>query len=260
MKRRFFIAPVIVFFALIVAASGFPAPPNKAKKDRIPASAVQAVSVSAEKEVLQKFSASFPGIRAQSAAKTPIEGVYEMTGRGGFLVFYYFPGADMILFGDLIDKNMKSLTQEKKDSIQASKFSQIPLESALVIGNGRHKVIEFTDPDCPHCRRAAEYLKGKDVTKYVFLRPMPALHPRAEEKSKYILAASDKAKAYYDVMSGKLDKEDMSKQIIPSRAMDMLVAHANAANKIGINGTPVFWIDGKYVAGANFRMMDELLK
>jgi len=48
--------------------------------------------------------------------------------------------------------------------------ADLDLSKALVIGNGPKTVIEFTDPDCPFCRKAASYFANRtDVTKYVFL-------------------------------------------------------------------------------------------
>jgi thiol:disulfide interchange protein DsbC len=177
------------------------------------------------------------------------------------MIVYYSPAADSFIVGDLIDKNLQSVTQKRKADMMQAKLKEIPLDKAVKIGNGKHQVIEFTDPDCPYCRKAAEYLKDKDVTKYVFLRPIPQLHPKAAAKAKYILASKDRASAYYDVMSGKLDKDDnLDKQTIGEDAITLFDAQNATADRIGIYSTPTFWIDGKMVAGANFKLMDELLK
>jgi hypothetical protein len=66
-------------------------------------------------------------------------------------------------------------------------------------------VVEYTDPDCPFCRKGSEFFRNRrDVTRYVFFNPLP-MHPQAREKAQYVLSAQDKAKAYEEVMSGKLD-------------------------------------------------------
>ena len=63
---------------------------------------------------------------------------------------------------------------------RAAKLKDVPLDKAVKIGNGRNKVIEFTDPDCPYCRKAAEFFKGRDdVTLYIFFFPLP-IHKDAE--------------------------------------------------------------------------------
>jgi thiol:disulfide interchange protein DsbC len=198
-------------------------------------------------------------INVEDVEKSPIEGIYEIVANKGSIVFYYAPKSELIIFGEIYDKNKKSLTQEKRDQLQAKKITDIPLDKAIKIGTGKNKVIEFTDPDCPYCRQAAEYFKNKNVTKYVYLIPITQLHPKAEEKAKYILAAEDKVKAYYEVMSGAKDKDDLSSQKISKEVNDMYQAQQSIGNKIGITGTPAFWINGKYVPGANIKMFDTLL-
>jgi len=198
-------------------------------------------------------------INVEAVEKSPIEGIYEIVANKGSIVFYYAPKSELIIFGEIYDKNKKSLTQEKRDQLQAKKITDIPLDKAIKIGTGKNKVIEFTDPDCPYCRQAAEYFKNKNVTKYVYLIPITQLHPKAEEKAKYILAAEDKVKAYYEVMSGAKDKDDLSSQKISKDVNDMYQAQQSIGNKIGITGTPAFWINGKYVPGANIKMFDTLL-
>ena len=199
-------------------------------------------------------------INVEAVEKSPIEGIYEIVANKGSIVFYYAPKSELIIFGEIYDKNKKSLTQEKRDQLQSNKLTDIPLDKAIKIGTGKNKVIEFTDPDCPYCRQAAEYFKNKNVTKYVYLIPITQLHPKAEEKAKYILAAEDKVKAYYEVMSGAKDKDDLSSQKISQDVNDMYQAQQSIGNKIGITGTPAFWINGKYVPGANIKMFDTLLE
>ena len=198
-------------------------------------------------------------INVESVEKSPIEGIYEIVANKGSIVFYYAPKSELIIFGEIYDKNKKSLTQEKRDQLQANKLTDIPLDKAIKIGTGKNKVIEFTDPDCPYCRQAAQYFKNKNVTKYVYLTPITQLHPKAEEKAKYILVAEDKVKAYYEVMSGAKDKDDLSSQKKSKEVNDMYQAQQSIGNKIGITGTPAFWINGKYMPGANIKMFDTLL-
>ena len=84
----------------------------------------------------------------------------------------------------------------------------IDLSKALVIGNGPQKVIEFTDPDCPFCRKAAAYFHNRrDITRYVFFNPL-AMHPNARKKVQYILSSPEKTRLYHEVMSGLIDRMD----------------------------------------------------
>ena len=241
-SRIIVIALVIGVFAIVSMAVNIQAKEQENVKQAITAKIKEVTTISVE-----------------AVEKTPIEGIYEIVANKGSIVFYYAPKSELIIFGEIYDKNKKSLTQEKRDQLQTNKLTDIPLDKAIKIGTGKNKVIEFTDPDCPYCRQAAEYFKNKNVTKYVYLIPITQLHPKAEEKAKYILAAEDKVKAYYEVMSGAKDKDDLSSQKISKDVNDMYQAQQSIGNKIGITGTPAFWINGKYVPGANIKMFDTLL-
>lgn len=241
-SRIIVIALVIGVFTIVSMAVNIQAKEQENVKQAIAAKIKEVTSISVE-----------------AVEKSPIEGIYEIVANKGSIVFYYAPKSELIIFGEIYDKNKKSLTQEKRDQLQAKKITDIPLDKAIKIGTGKNKVIEFTDPDCPYCRQAAEYFKNKNVTKYVYLIPITQLHPKAEEKAKYILAAEDKVKAYYEVMSGAKDKDDLSSQKISKDVNDMYQAQQSIGNKIGITGTPAFWINGKYVPGANIKMFDTLL-
>jgi thiol:disulfide interchange protein DsbC len=241
-SRIIVIALVIGVFAIVSMAVNIQAKEQENVKQEITAKIKEIASINVE-----------------AVEKSPIEGIYEIVANKGSIVFYYAPKSELIIFGEIYDKNKKSLTQEKRDQLQAQKLTDIPLDKAIKIGTGKNKVIEFTDPDCPYCRQAAEYFKNKNVTKYVYLIPITQLHPKAEEKAKYILAAEDKVKAYYEVMSGAKDKDDLSSQKISKDVNDIYQAQQSIGNKIGITGTPAFWINGKYVPGANIKMFDTLL-
>lgn len=224
------------------------------------AASIQAKEQESAQQAIAAKVKTMTSIDVESVEKTPIDGIYEVVANKGNIIFYYAPKNELILFGEIYDKNKKSLTQEKRDQIQAGKINDIPLDKAVIIGTGKNKVIEFSDPDCPYCRKAALYFKDKNVTKYVYLIPIPQLHPKAEEKAKYILAAADRAKAYYEVMSGAKDKDDLSNQKVSKEANDLYQSQQSIGSRVGINGTPVFWINGKYVPGANMKMFDTLLE
>lgn len=137
--------------------------------------------------------------------------------------------------------------------------ADLDLTKAIVIGNGPKKVIEFTDPDCPFCRRAAKYFEQRhDVTKYVFLMPLPK-HPEAKRKAQYILSQSDKAKAYHEVMSGKLDGFDTRKLPMTPKGIKLQELQYEIAKSANIDATPTFMILGRIIEGADITKIEELL-
>ena len=123
----------------------------------------------------------------------------------------------------------------------------LDLDKAIKVGSGKTMVIEFTDPDCPYCRKAEEFFgKRTDVTRYIFLGSLP-MHPEAPAKVEYILSAADGAAAYTAVMGGSLDGK--SPQGITEKGKKLAEVHRLNAQKSGVNGMPTFIISGVIVVG-----------
>lgn len=137
--------------------------------------------------------------------------------------------------------------------------SSLDLSKALVIGNGPKTVIEFTDPDCPFCRKAARYFETRnDVTKYVYFMPL-ARHRDAKNKIQHILSQTDGARAYYDAMSGKLDNPAARTLQITPRGVKLQEQHQEIAKKAGAKATPTFIISGRIVEGFELTEIEALL-
>ena len=202
-------------------------------------------------ESLQKY---FPDIKYDRFGPGPIKGVSEVI--VGQEILYYLPDEGAILMGDIISKDRKNLTRQRKEELLAQKVKDIPLDQAIRIGKGAHVVIEFTDPNCPYCRKAAKYLVDKaDLTRYIFFFP---LSQKSESKIRYILCAPDQGKAYEEVMTGKKDDEIFAECKNPQ--VDQLQkSQREIGERLGIRGTPFFIIDGQTVTGADIPRMETLL-
>ena len=137
--------------------------------------------------------------------------------------------------------------------------NSIDLSKALVIGNGPKKVIEFTDPDCPFCRKASAYFHNRrDITRYVFFNPL-AMHPNARHKAQYILSGHDKGKLYHEVMSGMVDRIDAKNLPVTAAGVKLQEDQQAIAQKTGIDSTPTFMIMGRIVEGFDLPKIEELL-
>ena len=135
--------------------------------------------------------------------------------------------------------------------------AEIDFSKAITIGSGLKTVVEFTDPDCPFCRKASQYFeKRADVTRRVFFYPL-ARHPRAREKAQFVLSMPDKAKAYHEVMSGRLD----SVAALPStpEGVKLLEQQRDIAKKSKISSTPTFIINGRIIEGFDLKRIEEAL-
>ena len=197
---------------------------------------------------------SFPNLRVDSVKESPIKGLYEIV--AGNQVFYFSPDG-YLMFGELWSKDGKNLTAEMRENVLAEKVKSIPLDKALKIGTGPHQVIEFTDPDCPYCRKVDEFLaKRTDLTRYVFFLPLRQIHPDAEKKAQYILSQKDWEKALREVVSGVLDGKPLPETAHKNL---MLEEMEQVAKSIGVRGTPALWIDGTAVNGADIPRISALL-
>jgi len=208
-------------------------------------------------DVLGALKKAYPRITAEQVRESEVEGLFEVMSGGN--VLYYAPKGNYIVFGEIWTPEGKSVTAARRDEMVSRQLKDLPLDQAVRIGKGPNMVIEFTDPDCPFCRKAAEFFRERqDVTRFVFFSPLVQLHPDAEKKAAWVLAAKDRAKAYHEVMSGRKDRDAFP---VPSAEASGLVArHRQLAARMGVMGTPMFWVNGKAVQGANMPLLEGLLR
>ena len=135
--------------------------------------------------------------------------------------------------------------------------AELDLGKSITIGSGPKTVIEFTDPECPFCRKASKYFEGRsDVTRYVFFNPL-RIHPRAKEKARFILSMPDKAKAYHDVMSGKMDATP--ELASTPEGAKLQEEQLEIAKKSKVGSTPTFMINGRIIVGFDQKKIEEAL-
>jgi thiol:disulfide interchange protein DsbC len=204
----------------------------------------------------ESFRKSFPQVQVNSIRPAPVSGLYEIV--SGSQILYYVPGPEYIIAGAIHTRDGRNLTQERTTEVLARNLKEAPLAKAIKIGSGPHTVIEITDPDCPYCRQASAYLaKRNDLTRYVFFFPLP-IHKDAEAKVRYILCAPERATAYEEAMTGKLDAMKF-KPCADAEAEALMKTHKEIVTHIGINSTPFFLIDGQVVNGADIPLMEKIL-
>ena len=202
----------------------------------------------------ERLHKAFPNLPFESVEPTDIKGLYEVV--SGTNIIYYYPEKDYLFVGEIYAPPGISITAIKKSGLAAKAVKNLPLDKAVKIGNGKTVVIEFTDPDCPFCRKSYDFLKNRsDITHYVFLTPLA--HPGAITKVYYILNAEDKVKAYQEMFDGKKPVQPPSgySEQVKTLAQD----HMNLARTIGVTGTPTSFINGKQVVGADIQQIEKLL-
>lgn len=225
-------------------------------------------------DVEARFGAILRNTKVASIKPSPIEGLYEII--AGPNVFYFSPaGEGHLVFGAIVDKNGNNLTGEVQQVVKrgfeaarekaaAEKLNNMPLGKAVKIGSGHNTIIEFTDPDCPYCRKVDEFLSRRtDVTRHVFLYPLDKIHPDSRAKSVFILNSKDKEKAFREVFAGKYDRgglpisnADLTNFKTETARLD---AGVKLGQELGVQGTPMLFVNGQLVNGADLKRIESLL-
>ena len=183
--------------------------------------------------------------KVDGVRRAPVPGMWEVQ-IGTDLIYVDEKGQHGFVEGQLIDlKANRNLTQERIDAITAIRFQDLPLSLAIkqVIGKGTRQLAVFEDPNCGHCRTLRrDLLSMQDVTIYTF--PLPILAADSEDKARRAWCASDRVKAWNDLMlQGKVPDN--------KGACDNPVAKVSElGRKLRITGTPtIFFANGKRVPG-----------
>lgn len=192
---------------------------------------------------------TYPDVQVESIKKTQFGGLYEVF-MGGQIIYTDEKFTFLIAEGRLIDpKNKRNVTAERMEELTRVDFSKLPLDQAVKVvrGNGSRKLVVFSDPDCPFCKRLEQKeLAGiTDITVYTFLYPLEQLHPDATDKAKAIWCAPDRAKAW---MNWALNNQLVKGKTSCDNPIESL---AVLGKKLGVTSTPtLIFADGKRMLGA----------
>lgn len=206
-------------------------------------------------DALARFRAAYPRAEVRSFVPSPVPGLYEVT--AGENVFYYSPAGDHLLFGEIVDRNGRNLTAERRAALADAAAAEIPLEGAVRVGSGPVRVVLFTDPDCPYCKRVKEFLASPEVaprvTQHVFFRSLRSGDPGDDGRVTAILSAPDPAAAYAAYPAGKTGE-------ITEKGRGLAAAHAALARRFQVNAVPVVFVEGTRVTGADLARIGKLLE
>ena len=199
--------------------------------------------------VKKAFSRQFPDRQVVSVAPTSMKGVFEVVMQGRQIV-YTDARAEHLLVGELIDvKKKESLTEKRMNQLSRVDWNSLPLDLAIkeVRGQGSRKLVVFSDPDCPFCKKLETTLAQlDDVTIHTFLFPLAELHPDAPRKSAQIWCASNRTEAWVQLMrNGVAPQQGAASCDTPLAKLQEL------GQKLGISGTPALvFPNGQLVSGA----------
>ena len=208
----------------------------------------------------EAFSRDFPNTRIDSVAQAPVKGLCEVHS-GVNVLDYAPPGATnstrgLLLIGSVYTPGGENLTDKVKKALESKVVRSIDLSNAIRIGNGPVEVIEFSDPDCPFCRKLEAFFERGDIasriTRYVFLYPLERVHPFAMSHARWILCQPDTGKALKDVMvHGVLDGKEIDYPASCTLAQTErhLRAARKAAERLALSGTPLVIVGDSVLRG-----------
>ena len=211
--------------------------------------AVQAADVPASQlaAIKQKLGQRFPDLPPVTEAQTtPIEGLIEV--RAGGHIFYTDPAADYIIEGHMTEtRTGRDLTEARLEEINRIDFKALPFKDAVVWknGNGKRKMVIFSDANCGYCKRLERDLQQvKDVTVYTFM--VAILGEDSRVKLDNIWCGQDRTQAYRDWMINGVQ---------PPKAFGACASPAQRngalAQRFNVRGTPaIFFEDGSRIGGA----------
>ncbi len=220
----------------------------------------------AEKEVQDKIKTALSkqigngSIVIDEINTTPSPDLYELIVKvnGDKNMVYATKDGNYIVAGSLLSsKEDKNLSAERMMQIQSQEqgFDSLPLDVAIkkVYGKGTHKIVVFSDPDCPFCKKLehdfAKNADKLDMTVYTLMLPIEELHPGALQHARQILCSEDPNKAWYDWILD--NNQPIDKQETCEKANSILEKSGEAAMKFQVQGTPtIVFENGFSQAGA----------
>jgi len=150
----------------------------------------------------------------------------------------------------------KNVTQERMARSNSIDVGRIPLEDALLLGSptAKTRVIVFTDPECPYCRKLHAELKqvvaaDPQIAFYIKLFPL-AMHPNADSIARSIVCAHS-----LELLEASFAGQPVPPPLCSGQEVDDTL---KLAAELGIRSTPTLVLpDGKILPG--YRQADDLL-
>ncbi len=220
---------------------------------------ISLVCASDTDKIKSQFLKNFPNMQNQgieSVTLTDIKGLYEIVTSNNMIIYFY-PEKNYMIFGEIWNTQGKSLTASKRNEILLKRVKNIDTKEAIKIGNGKKKVIEFFDPECPHCKNVYNVLKTNKDKITLYLYPVPFFGPKSEKKVKYMICMENKEKALNDIFEKTSDELKLPESCnIDNEVLNQKRA---LAFKNGITGVPFLLIDGQLVMGGNIPQIEQLI-
>ncbi len=193
---------------------------------------------------------------------------------------------DVIVYA--LDKRGISLDQARAEMEADNKVWDIPDDNSPVFGNTKDPkltIVEFTEFQCPYCSRIAPVMKElnqkyPDKIKFVYKHFPLSFHSNAKAAAAASIAAQNQGKFWefryalaphsrelsdsiYVAVATEigLDVEKFKKEMVLDSAMEARIdKDFQLGVKVGVQGTPNFYINGKRQDRFSPELVEKMLK
>ena len=184
---------------------------------------------------------------------------------------------------EVIEKTMQNYVEKKRKQQEAEQLAE-SIKNKVIVNHGespslgnknaKYQLVVFTDFECPYCKKGDDTIQalkakyGNDLLIVQKNYPL-AFHKNAIPAAKAALAAHQQGKFFEyskllfqnqkDIGSEfyiktatdlKLDLNKFNKDMESDKVAKLLAADLEAANKVGVDSTPNFILNGVVIAGA----------
>ena len=186
-----------------------------------------------------------PSAKVQSVTQSPLPGFYAVVADGHPV--YVSTDGKYLIEGRVFDVDARhNVMDDALANVRKQAVAAIPASKRITFApaHPKYHVTVFTDVDCPYCRefhkQIAEYNKLGIAVDYV-LFPL-SIHPGADKKAETVWCSKDRNSAYTQAMEGK--------PLAPKTCANPIAEITDAAERIGVNGTPgIIADDGTQLGG-----------
>lgn len=185
-----------------------------------------------------------PQVRIDAVQESAVPGFYEAIAGGQFI--YVSKDGRYVLDGTAFDANARrDVTEISRAKTRGAALDKVGADKRIIFAPAkpRHRVIVFTDIDCPFCRRFHAQIEQYNAlgiaVEYLFY-PLD-IHPGADKKAEAVWCAADRKGAFTKAMNGA--------DTGSATCANPVAETAGVARQIGINSTPtVLAADGTKIA------------
>lgn len=244
-------------------------------KKIILATAISTLSLfaSVENKELQFLQTLLPNTNIAKYQKSSIDGFYEVYFDNGQII-YANPFKEILLVGELMNKNGYSITANKRvkwqeeltnKAMQNTSVDKLIKPAKKVTFNkgsqNNYSFVLFTDPECPYCKTVEKFFSENDTTVHFVFTPLP-FHKNAKKWSQIALSSKDFKKTLEDIHSSNVPNIAITEE-----AKKQLQKMEELGQELKVAGTPkIYVIDEKKqkivqtVNGADIPKLNKFLK